>query len=62
MTSSLPEFNLKKQISWIFHIDDRSKSPRIYDMIIDQGIDLLGELGMIMDFNDDHFGILTLFQ
>jgi hypothetical protein len=30
---SLPEFNLKKRISWAFHIDDRSKSSSTYDMI-----------------------------
>jgi hypothetical protein len=39
--SSLPEFNLKKQISWVFHVDDRSKASSIYDMIIGQ--DLLGD-------------------
>jgi hypothetical protein len=26
VTFSLPEFNLKKQISWAFHIDDGSES------------------------------------
>jgi hypothetical protein len=52
MTFSLPEFNLKKQIcsSWTFHIDDHSESSRTYDMIM--GRDLLGELGIIMNFND----------
>jgi hypothetical protein len=34
VTFSLPEFNLKKQISWAFHVDDRSESSRLYDMII----------------------------
>jgi hypothetical protein len=50
MTFSLPEFNLKKQISWTFHVDDRSESSSIYDMIM--GRDLLGESGIIMNFND----------
>jgi hypothetical protein len=51
---SLPEFNFKKQIytSWAFHVDDRSESSNTYDMIIGQGRDLLGELGIIMNFND----------
>jgi hypothetical protein len=40
VTFSLPEFNLKKQISWEFHVDDRSESSSIYDMIIGQ--DLVG--------------------
>jgi hypothetical protein len=31
---SLPEFNLKKQISWAFNVDDRSESSSTYDMII----------------------------
>jgi hypothetical protein len=49
---SLPEFNLKKQMctSWVFHVDDRSESSRTYDMIM--GRDVLGELGIIMNFND----------
>jgi hypothetical protein len=46
---SLPEFNLKKQISWGFHVDDRSESSSAYDMTMGQ--DLLGELGIIMNFN-----------
>ena len=50
VTFSLPEFNLKKQVSWRFHVDDRSKSSSTYDMII--GRDLLGELGIILNFND----------
>jgi hypothetical protein len=29
-----PEFNLKKQISWAFHVDDRSESSSTYDMIL----------------------------
>jgi hypothetical protein len=51
-TFSLPEFNLKKQMytSWAFHVDDRSESSSTYEMII--GRDLLGELGIIMNFND----------
>jgi hypothetical protein len=54
VTFSLPEFNLKKQMcnSWAFHVDDRSESSSTYDMIIIQGRDLLGELGIIMNFND----------
>jgi hypothetical protein len=49
---SLPEFNLKKQMctSWEFHVDDRSESSSTYVMIM--GRDLLGELGIIMNFND----------
>jgi hypothetical protein len=49
---SLPEFNLKQQTyySWAFHGDNRSESSNTYDMII--GRDLLGELGIIMNFND----------
>jgi hypothetical protein len=50
VTFSPPEFNLKKQISWPFHADDRFESSNIYDMII--GRDLLGVLGIIMSFND----------
>jgi hypothetical protein len=52
VTFSLPEFNLKKQMcsSWEFHEDDRSESSSTYDMII--GRDLLGELRIIMNFND----------
>jgi hypothetical protein len=47
-----PEFNLKKQMfsSWEFRVDDRSESSSTYDMIMGQ--DLLGELGIIMNFND----------
>jgi hypothetical protein len=36
--------------SWAFHVDDRSESSSTYDMIM--GRDLLGELGIIMNFND----------
>jgi hypothetical protein len=52
VTFSLPEFNLKKQMcsSWAFHVDDRSESSSTYDMIMVR--DLLGELGIIMNFND----------
>jgi hypothetical protein len=50
VTFSLPEFNLKKQISWEFHVDDSSESSSTYDMIM--GRDLLGELGIIINFND----------
>ena len=50
VTFSLPEFNLRKQISWVFHVDDRSESSSTYDMII--GRDLLAELGIILNFND----------
>jgi hypothetical protein len=54
VTFSLPEFNLKKQMctSWALHVDDRSESSSTYDMIIVQGRDLFGELGIIMNFND----------
>jgi hypothetical protein len=50
VTISLPEFNLKIQISWEFHVDDRPESSSTYNMII--GRDLLAELGIIMNFND----------
>jgi hypothetical protein len=50
VTFSLPEFNIKKQISRVFHIDDRSESSSTYDMIMGQ--DFLGELGIIINFND----------
>jgi hypothetical protein len=51
VTFSLPEFNLKKQMctSCAFHVDDRSESSSTYDMIMGQ--DLLGESGIIMNFN-----------
>jgi hypothetical protein len=58
VTFSLPEFNLKKKISWAFHVDDRSESSRTYDMIM--GRDLLGELGIIMKFNDHKVTYSTL--
>jgi hypothetical protein len=38
---SLPEFILMKQISWVFHVDDRFESSSTYDMTIGQ--DLLEE-------------------
>jgi hypothetical protein len=52
VTFSLPEFNLKKQMctSCAFRVDDRSESSSTYDMIM--GRDLLGELGIIMNFTD----------
>jgi hypothetical protein len=50
VTIFLPEFNLRKRISWTFHVDDHSKSSITYDMII--GRDLLTELGMILNFQD----------
>jgi hypothetical protein len=37
---------------WAFHVDDRSESSSTYVMIIIHGRDLLGELGIIMNFND----------
>jgi hypothetical protein len=37
--------------SWEFHVDDRSESSSTYDMIIGDGRDLLGELGIIMNSN-----------
>jgi hypothetical protein len=30
VTFSLPESNLKKQISWRFHVDDQSKASNTY--------------------------------
>jgi hypothetical protein len=39
-----------KQISWAFHVVDCSESSSTYDMIMGQ--DLLGELGIIINFNN----------
>jgi hypothetical protein len=47
---SRPQFNLKNQISCVFHVNDRSKTSSTYDMI--NGQDLLGELGIILNFNN----------
>jgi hypothetical protein len=54
VTFSLLEFNLKKQICiyLAFYVDDSFESSRTYDMIIGLGRDLLGESGIIMNFND----------
>jgi hypothetical protein len=54
VTISFSEFNLKKQVctSWGFHADERSESSNTYDVINGQGRDLLGEIGIIMNFND----------
>jgi hypothetical protein len=41
---------IQKCSSWAFHVDDRSESSSTYDIIL--GRDLLGELGIIMNFND----------
>jgi hypothetical protein len=46
----LPEFKLKKQITWEFHVDDQSKASDTYGMTI--GRFLLGKLCMILNFND----------
>jgi hypothetical protein len=50
----IPEFKLKKQMcsSWSFHVDDNSESSSTYDMIMGINRDFLGELGIIMIFND----------
>ena len=45
----LPEFNLKKQITQEFHVDDQSKPSDTYGMIISG--DLLGKLGNILNCN-----------
>jgi uncharacterized protein YfbU (UPF0304 family) len=50
VTFLLPEFNLMRQITWEFHVDDRSKPLHTYGMII--GWYLLGKLGIILNFND----------
>jgi hypothetical protein len=34
VTFSLPEINLKKQITCAFHVDDRSESSNTYDMLL----------------------------
>ena len=49
VTFSLLEFNLKKQISWVFHVDDRSKASKSYDMII--SYNLIEQLGIILNLN-----------
>jgi hypothetical protein len=41
---------LKKQISWVFHVDSQFKESSIYDMIIRR--DLLGELGITLHLSD----------
>jgi hypothetical protein len=33
---------------WAFHVGDRSESSSTYDMILVQGRDLLGKLGIII--------------
>jgi hypothetical protein len=38
--------------SWEFHVNERSESSSTYDMIIVHGRDLIGQLGIIMNFND----------
>jgi hypothetical protein len=60
VTFSVPELNLKKQMCsyWAFHVDDRSESSSTYDMILASNCDLLGELGIIMNFNDHTDGHL----
>jgi hypothetical protein len=50
VTFLLPEFNLKKHITWEFHVDDQSQPSDTYGMII--GRDLLGKLGIILNFNE----------
>ena len=47
---SLPEFNPKIQVSWIFYLDARFESSNTYDMII--GWDPLGKLSIPLNFND----------
>jgi hypothetical protein len=47
VTFSFLEFNIKKQISWVFHLDDRSKKSSTYGIIIGRG--LLRELGVILN-------------
>jgi hypothetical protein len=45
----LPEFNLKKQITWKFHVDHQSKPPDTYEIII--GCEILGKLVILLNFN-----------
>jgi hypothetical protein len=45
-----PELNLKKQISWEFHVDDRSKASDTYGMII--GRYCLRKFAIMLNFND----------
>ena len=46
----LPEFSHDKTISWVVHVDEHTDSTNaLYDMII--GMDLIHELGLIIDFN-----------
>jgi hypothetical protein len=44
-----PVFNLKNQISWAFHVDDRSESSSTYDMIV--GNQPRSPWSIIMNFN-----------
>jgi xylose isomerase len=54
VTFSLPGFNLRKQISWEFHSDDRSESSSTYDMIIGNQPRSPWRIrgSIIMNFND----------
>jgi hypothetical protein len=47
-----PRIQSKEKIysSWPYHVEYRSDSPSTYDMIIFH--DLLGESGIVMNFND----------
>jgi hypothetical protein len=50
-----PQISMSRKkyvFSWEFHVNDRSESSWIYDMTIGQGRDLIGELNIIMNFND----------
>jgi hypothetical protein len=62
VTFSLPEFNFKKQISWVFHVGGRFMESGTSGMIIE--LDLLGELGIILNFSvtKQSPGRLTLSQ
>jgi hypothetical protein len=47
---SFSKFNLKKEISYLFHLDDRSRTSNTFDMILGQ--DILEESDKILNFND----------
>jgi hypothetical protein len=64
VTFSLPEFNLNKQISWAFHVNERSESSSTYDMIIGNGPRSPWRIrhNHELQLPYGHLGILTLFQ
>jgi hypothetical protein len=52
VTFSFPEFDHKNFFPWKFHVDESSESSNTNDIIIGKRRNLLGEFGIIMNFND----------